>query len=122
MDVADGQSVSCELPVAASRVNVAAPVVVFIAAPLEQVTETLEIALDTLVVEAGRRATGFDQAIGVRRMPTVTRVPVLVQGFERDGAVDSHAARATPGDALIPNLLDDLGLPLSPLAGEIRHP
>ena len=55
-------------------------------------------------------------------MPTVTRVRVLVQGFERDGAVDSHAARATPGDALIPNLLGDLGLPLVPLAGEVRDP
>ena len=102
--------------------DLAAPGAALRAAPLDQLLEALQVALDAAAVGADRRADGLD---GPVRLPVHLHHHarrVLGDLVEADDAGVLPALGRLPGHAMVGVLLGDLRAPLLPLAADLRRP
>src|SRR5207247_1408804 len=102
--------------------HLAAPGPRFGATTLDELLEPLQVAIDAPVEHADEAARRLDDAFRlVLELEHDARLAVG-EPVERNDAAIAIAATAAPGDALVRDLLRDLGLPLLPLAARLRHP
>src|SRR4051812_15814052 len=106
----------------APAVHLAAPSARLGAALLDQVLELLDRVLDLVRDDPHRVADLFDHALRLVVHRQLDARALLVERLEAHRAGIGGARDAAPGDALIGDLLDDLGVPLFFLAGDARAP
>src|SRR5712671_7129199 len=109
-------------PRLAAAVHFAAPGAGLGAALLQQALELLDRALDLARDDADGVAGLLDRAVGLVLHGQLHARALLVERLEAHGSRVGGARDAAPGDALVGDLLDDLGVPLLLLAGDARAP